>query len=117
MAERSVVASDPSSLTKFYVWTGLLNGDTGAPIQVLDFGDMTVTVEGTFGSGGTIKLRGSNDGTNYYDLTDPQGNAISKSAAGIEAVIEAPVYVRPEVTAGDGSTDLQCRIMARKGSR
>ena len=114
MAVQAVTPTLIGQGIKLYVWTALANGDTGQPVSALEYGDITVTFEGTFGAGGTIKLRGSNDGTNYYDLTDPQGNAISKTAAGIELVTETPYYIRPEVTAGDGTTALQCRIFARR---
>lgn len=119
MAVRSVSVTNlhGGGNVNLVAWTALANGDTGEPYESLDYGDLSVTFEGTFGAGGTIKLRGSNDGSNYYDLTDPQGNAISKTAAGIEQVVETPRYIRPEVTAGDGTTALQCRILARRGSR
>lgn len=119
MAERAITPIAVESLTgvRMFLWDGLLNGDTGAPLSLPDYADLTVTVEGTFGVGGSITLQGSNDGTNYYALTDPQGNAITKTAAGIEAVTETPRYFRPNVTAGDGTTDLECRILARRGSR
>lgn len=91
-------------------WTGLLNGDDGAPIQLGAYSDRSVQFTGTFGVGGTIVLEGSNDGTNYVVLTDPQGNGISKTSASIEAVSEPSRYVRPRVTAGDGTTALQCHL-------
>lgn len=119
MATRSLTRTNLPAGTSvaLLAWTGLANGDVGEAFECLDFADLNVTVEGTFGAGGTIVLKGSNDGTNYYTLTDPQGNAISKTAAATEAVVETPRYIRPEVTAGDGSTSLQCRILARRGSR
>lgn len=100
-----------------YEWLAVANGDTGAPIKTENFTDFTVTIEGTFGVGGSCTLKGSNDGTNYYALTDPQGNAITKTAAGIESVSELPYYIRPEVTAGDGSTAISIRLLARRGAR
>ena len=101
---------DDSSLIS---WTGLLNGDDGAPIQYGAFADRSVQFVGTFGAGGTIVLEGSNDGTNYVTLTDPQGNNISKNAASIEMVAEATRFIRPRVTAGDGTTNLQCHLFVR----
>lgn len=98
-------------------WVGLLNGDVGAPVEMPDYGDLTVTMEGTFGSGGSVSLKGSNDLSNYIVLTDPQGNPITKTAGGLESVTETPRAFRPEVTAGDGATNLQCRVLARRGSR
>ena len=98
-------------------WTALGSADSGTPVSYLNFADATVTVEGTFSTGGSCTLEGSNDGTNYYALTDPQGNAITKTAAGIELVTEAPRYYRPRCTAGDGSTAIQVRLLLRRGSR
>ena len=96
-------------------WTGLLNGDDGAPVQWCDFADRCMQVAGTFGVGGSVTLEGSNDGTNFLALNDPQGNAITKTAAAIEQVLELPRYVRPRVTAGDGTTSLTVTILMRKG--
>lgn len=96
-------------------WSGLLNSDEGAPAVIPDWADRTVQFTGTFGAGGTIKLQGSNDNVNYFDLTDPQGNAISKTGAALEVVEEGPLYIKPLVSAGDGSTSLTCIIFARRG--
>lgn len=121
MAVRSItVTRNPSGMpTVLATWTGLTftSTDTGEPFSYPDYPDMTVTFEGTFGTGGSITLQGSNDGTNWYALTDAQGNAITKTAAGMEVIEEHPLYIRPSVTAGDGSTSLQCRIMARRATR
>jgi hypothetical protein len=96
-------------------WTGLLNGDTGTPVEVpAAFGDRTMQVSGTTGVGGSITLEGSNDNTNFIALTDPQGNAVTKTAAAMEVIEEAPRYVRPNVTAGDGSTSFTVTVWARR---
>lgn len=94
-------------------WTGLLNGDDGSPVQFGAFTDRSIQFVGTFGTGGTIVLEGSNDGVNYVALTDPQGNSISKTSASIEAISEATRYVRPRVTAGDGTTNLAAHLFMR----
>ena len=39
-------------------------------------------------------------------LNDPQGNALNVAAAAIEHVQESTASVRPNVTAGDGTTSL-----------
>jgi len=96
--------------TVFVVWTGLDADDSGSPVELQGFPDRTVTIEGTFSVGGSCTMQGSNDGTNYYSLTDPQGNAITKTAGGIELITENPKYIRPLVTAGDGSTAIQVRV-------
>jgi len=95
-------------------WSGLLNGDDGSPIEMPGAADRSVQFTGTFGTGGTIQIEGSNDGTNYVVLTDPQGNNISKTAAGIEQVVEITRYLRPRVTAGDGTTNLVTTMLIKQ---
>ena len=95
-------------------WSGLLNGDDGSPVEMPGSADRSVQFTGTFGAGGTIVFEGSNDGTNYVTLTDPQGNTISKTAAALESVVELTRYVRPRVTAGDGSTDLVASLLVKR---
>ena len=93
------------------VWSGLLNGDDGGPFQQNGFGDRSVTFTGTFGTGGSVQLEGSNDGANWFVLSDPSSTTIVKTAAAIEQVLELSLYVRPRVTAGDGTTNLECRVL------
>jgi len=93
------------------IWETCLNGDTGTPVELVGHADRSVQIVGTFGVGGTIVLEGSNDGTNYVTLTDPQGNALSFTAAGLEAISELTRYIRVDVTAGDGSTDLDAHVV------
>lgn len=96
-------------------WSGLLNGDTGAGAQWVDYSDRCIQVTGTFGAGGSVTIQGSNDGTNWAALSDPQGNALTFTATKIEQALELPRYVRPSVTAGDGTTNLVVTICMRKG--
>lgn len=117
MAVQDFTSETIGTMVRLFTWTGLANGDTGDPVSIVDYADLTATLEGTFSTGGSVTLEGSNDGTNYYALTDPQGNAITKTAAGIESVTETPRYIRPSVTAGDGSTSIEVRLLARRGTR
>lgn len=94
-------------------WSGLLNTDTGVPVSLTDFPDRTIQLTGTFGSGGEVTFQGSNNGTDYVVLTDPQGNALTMTAGRIEVVTETPRYVRPSVTGGDGTTNLTLIMFAR----
>jgi hypothetical protein len=99
---------------RIVTWTGLLNGDDGDPFEMPGWPDRSIQVLGTFGVGGTIVFEGSNDGTNYVTLTDPQGNTISKTAAALEAVSELTRRVRPRVTGGDGTTSLTAVLLVRR---
>jgi len=100
-----------------YQWTGLTKAtdDVGDAQEVPGYADRSVQVTGTFGAGGSVRIEGSLDGTNYAVLTDPQGNALDITAAKIEAISENVRMIRPRVTAGDGTTTLVVTILFRKG--
>ncbi len=85
--------------------------DVGSAIEYPAHSDRSVQVDGTFGAGGTVVIQGSNDGTNWYTLNDPQGNALSFTSSKIEAVMEITQYIRPKVTAGDGTTSLTVTML------
>ena len=95
-------------------WSPMANGDTGAPVIEAEYADRTVQIGGTFGLNGSVTLEGSNDGATYFPLTDPQGNAITKTAAALEVIQEGPKYMRPSVTAGDGTTAITVTVFARR---
>ena len=95
------------------VWSGMAAGDTGQPIVLAQFADRTVQVEDTF-EGCTVTLQGSNDGTNWHTLMDPQGNALSFTAPGLEAVLELPFYVRPSVAGTPGSGSIVVTLVGRR---
>jgi len=44
-------------------------------------------------------------------LNDPQGNALSITAAKAEAILENPYQIRPKITVGDGNTDLMVFLL------
>lgn len=104
-----------------YNWT-LANTDTGVPIRTANLSDKCVQFDGTFGAGGSVTLRGSNyqnpnDATaaHWFPLTDAQANAITKTSASGEQVFENPLWISPQVTAGDGTTSIVVRLIAKKG--
>ena len=81
-------------------------GDTGKPVLFAQYPDRTVTVTATFGS---ATLRGSNKAapddtvaTDWFNLTDPQGNALTFTAAGGELIAENPLWISPITTGGSG---------------
>lgn len=95
-------------------WSALANGDDGSAIELFGSSDRSIQVTGTFGAGGSVRLQGSNDGSNWAALTDPQGNDLNITSAKIEAITEITRYIRPLVTAGDGTTSLVVTVFARK---
>lgn len=91
---------------RIVTWAAMANGDVGLPVELVGFSDRSVQIIGTFGTGGNAKIEGSNDGTNYVVLSDPQGTALDATTARIKAVSELTRYFRPRISAGDGTTAL-----------
>lgn len=80
--------------------------DVGAPVSFAEYSDKTFQVFGTFGAGGAVLMEGSNDGTNWSALSNRQGTNMSFTANGLNTSQDKPVWVRPRVTGGDGTTSL-----------
>lgn len=93
-----------------YTWEGLGDGDDGTPIRLSFSADKSVQVSGTFSTGGELTLEGSMDNANWETLSDPQGNALALSSGGVKTILQNPRYIRPRVTGGDASTDLEVLI-------
>jgi len=106
----------PSGNTRTFIatWTPLANGDDGSMVQFSQYTDKSVQVSGTFGAGGALRLEGSNNGVDWAVLTDPQGNDLTITTPKIEMVTEATLYVRPRVTAGDGTTSLTVTLLMKE---
>lgn len=83
---------------------------TGELAEFPDFPEKTVQVTGTFG--GTLTMQGSNDGTNFFTLTDVLGNNVAFTAAGAKKIHETPRYVRP--SAGVGVTDVDVTLISAR---
>ena len=100
-----------------FSWTPLTTTNPdGAPIEFAQWADRCVQLSGTWGVGGTAKFQGSNDGTNWFDLSDAQTVAISKTANALEQVVEVPRYARPYVSAGDGNTSITATLVCRRAN-
>lgn len=117
MATRAISVLANDMRAQAVQWAGLTNAtsDDGAPFEGPDYADRSVQVQGTIGAGGNLRIEGSNDGTNYVVLTDPQGTALDFTAAGrIEQIQEITRFIRPRVTAGDGTTNLTVTLYGRR---
>lgn len=122
MAIVPITPTKPNDTTnaRFIMWPNMANGDTGQPLEIQRYPDKTVHIYGTFGAGGSVTIQGSNDPRVISDpsnavwttLTDPQANALTKTSAAIEVILESPRYIRPSVTAGDGTTSITVVICA-----
>jgi hypothetical protein len=118
ISHENVVTTLQSNLVEFNGvivrrWSNMALNDSGAPFSLARYTDKTVQVTGTFGSGGTVVIEASLDGTNYETLKTVFGADLSFTAGGIQTITEVPVYLRPRITAGDGTTSITVTILVR----
>lgn len=93
-------------------WEALGNADSGAGYALPFAAEITAQVIGSFSSA-TVKLQGSNNGTDWFDLTKKGGtSAASVTSAGGFAVNEAPAFIRPS-TSGGSSTDVDVIVAVK----
>lgn len=94
-------------------WDAMLAGDDGAPVRLAVYSDRSVQVAGTFG-GASVTIGGSNDGVTYHALTDTQGNTLALASAALKQIVELPIYLKPRVFGGDGTTNLKVILSGRR---
>lgn len=84
-------------------WSAIPNGNQGDAVAG-PWDTAFFQVTGTFGAAGSVQIEGSNDGATWVKLSPA-----ALTSAGLFAalgVTERPKFVRPNVTAGDGTTAL-----------
>ena len=98
-------------------WTGLLNGDDGQWISIPGMVLRSISQNGTWGTGGSVSIRGSNGDAMMEKPTDvvitgtqPDETQIAGPFSS-NGLTTANLYIatasyRPLVTAGDGTTSL-----------
>lgn len=99
-----------------YTITPLTNANVDSGVMDMSGlgADRTVHIIGTFDSA-TVVIKGSyaSDGT-FTVLTDPQGNALSKTAAAVEAITEMCPFMKVTTSGGSGSQSVTVVITARR---
>ena len=116
MATRPITITRVGDNTMVFNWDTLTttNADgTPIPENYADYTDRNVDVDGTFGAGGNLRVAGTNRAA-YKALNDSFGNALNIAAAAVKSIAEVPLLTRPEVTAGDGDTDLDVTIVCHR---
>lgn len=112
MATRAGVSTWVSKRVLRTVWSGLLTTDDGTAESTGRLSDRSVQVSGTFGVNADVTIQGSNDGTNWVTLSDPQGNPLVFDAAALEEILENTQFIRPVVVAGDGTTNVTVTLVS-----
>ena len=121
MAVRASVSVAPVDvLARASTWAGLTQAtaDTGAAVSVADAIDiMVMIVSGTLGAAGAITWEGSIDAAIWFPLTSKIGVpvAVVQTALLVPTMVqERPVFVRPRVSAGDGTTSLLATVCVKR---
>lgn len=100
---------------------GEAEGDIGSGFEWPQGADRAIQVTGTLGSGGAVTMQGSNKvaptaaDADWAALDDTEGNVIDVDA--VPTAINVGTicrWIRPQVTAGDGDTDLTVVLIARR---
>lgn len=101
MSDPTLVTTDPVPGVDTYLWSSVSESDTPTAAKPGSYSSLasSVQVVGTFG-GTTVTFQGSNDNTNWVDLKDINGTAISFAAAGMAQLNEACKYFKPKLTGG-----------------
>ncbi len=115
MAVVSYTSESVDGNVRVVTWATMANGDTGQPYTVAQYGDAGVHAYGTFGTGGNCRIQGSNEsGTpaQWATLTNPQGDALNLTTSpSLEQVLQRVYQLRPNITAGDGTTSVTVKMM------
>lgn len=85
------------------VWATVTENDTFAAVAMAGYTARSIHVSGTFG-GATVVLKGSNTGTNYFGLGDPQGVAISVTSEGLKSSQDSVINYQPTASGGTGQS-------------
>jgi len=77
--------------------------------------DLIAFAKGTFGASATITMQGSIDGgTTWFTLKDPNDADATLTAAGAVVLRDKPLLIRPNLTSGDGSTDVDVYLQVTR---
>ena len=96
------------------MWTGLdTSNRDGSGVLMAKSPDKTVQVIGNFSGSAEITIEGSNDGgIGWFELKDITGAALSYLAAGGDLILENPKLIRPLLSSGDASADIDVFLVA-----
>lgn len=96
-----------------HTWAMLTADVEGVAIAIPGASDKCIQFFGTNWGAATIAVQGSNDGTNFVALTDPQGNALSKTADAIEQILENPRFLRVYLTVAGTAAVISAILYSR----
>lgn len=108
---------DKSGATVLHTWQLLTADAIGNEIQRPGASDRTVQFVGANWGAATAILEGSLNKTNWFTLTDGQGNAISFTDDGGEMISENVLWIRPRLSVGGTLADVTVLLLSRSTMR
>ncbi len=102
-----------------FTWALTSADHTGIGAEFIQHTDLCFQAVGSNWGGAVAAAEGSNDGTNWFALTNASGGAaITFSAAdGGKQAIERPRYIRPRLSTVGTLAIVSLSLMARKNPR
>lgn len=94
-------------------WDAMAQNDDGEPVRLAVYSDRSIQLIGTFG-GASVTIGGSNDGINYHALNDTSGSPLTLTDAALKQIVELPVFIKPRVFGGDGTTSIKVVLAGRR---
>lgn len=115
MAARApTVDLTPGNYDTTVTWTGLLNGDTGAPVSMPGRHLVSLQVLGTLGAGGQVTLQANNEAA--PTVWASVGAVLSTLGITFFQAWTSARNFQPAITAGDGTTNLTVIALFQRGS-
>jgi hypothetical protein len=100
-----------------HVWALTTASPDGAPISAPEWADRTWQATSAAYGGATLNLQGSNDGVNWFSLSNAAGGTVvALSAPGGAATIELPLWVRPNLTTPGTAAVIAVTMLARRAN-
>lgn len=94
-------------------WAPLAADDDGEPVRLAVYSDRAIQLTGVFG-GASVTIGGSNDGETYHALHDTSGATMTLTEGNLQQIVELPIYIKPRVFGGDGTTNLKVILSGRR---
>lgn len=111
------VTTQPSQGATKTTWTGLSTSDRNGDAADLNGARfVTIQLKGNFSGTPTVNIQGSNDGgTTWANLKGLDHTEIGATGAAIVEIEAHPLQVRPSLSSGDASTDIDVIMSVRHG--
>ena len=119
MTTISIVPTKISRGSHKWVWANMGDDDVGEALGPdgggIAFADKTVMIVAAAYDSATIAIQGSNDGSNWFTLTNPNNDSLSFTVGDqLDTILENPLYIRPKTSGGQANpADITVTLVGR----